>query len=182
MMNEAPVRNSQLLIEIADFIKDEPERYDQSSWINVGDQYETDRTEFDFSIHVDGFGGEVIPYDDLIPACYSAFCIAGTALHLRYGFTVTPRGVKFRKITEDGSWERIDDVHVDAKAVLGLSQDEAIMLFASDWEPREGFTVSEALRAFATGADLRDVTTDSPFFAYSCYLTGSYYRPSVCEW
>lgn len=44
--------------------------------------------------------------------------------------------------------------------LLGLDNEQADLLFHGEGRPREDYTVSEALRAIANGADVHDVWTD----------------------
>lgn len=136
-------RNVALFHMVANQIEREPSRYDQEIW------------------------GGLIEKD---PSCRTAHCVAGWAAKLH---GAAPQGFRKRadnKIAEP-DWEfcipkgPYDGIcYVDgngavytatyAQELLGLTTAEADELFDSDWRPRDGMTVPEALRDIAAGGDI----------------------------
>lgn len=135
---EAPTRNTDLFNDIADKVENEPEAYDQSTWL------EPSKNE-----------------------CGSRGCIAGWAVALSgdavHNSDGTLRGgVKSRYIDlADGRSQFIQEVipfDIFARESLGLSGDEANHLFAGTWKPKSWLGVPGALRALGRGASIEDVT------------------------
>ena len=74
--------------------------------------------------------------------CLTAYCIGGWACHLTSN-------------AEPAAGVEVEPV---ARRLLGLSYDEADRLFDACWEPREGLSVSDALREIAGGASVEFVS------------------------
>jgi len=86
--------------------------------------------------------------DTLGGDCGSAYCIAGWACHLE-GYKVHESGyINF-------TYEHCADV---ARQLLKLSMIESLMLFAEDWEPRQGLTVVDALKQIMNGKCVEEVS------------------------
>jgi len=51
-------------------------------------------------------------------------------------------------------------VREEAQRLLGLTDNEADVLFDAEWAPRSGMTVPEALRLLADGVFLSEVTSE----------------------
>lgn len=138
-----PVRNTELFLRIADHVEMFPETYNQEVW-----------------------GDDIKDEEPHLPACGTAFCIAGHASH--------ETGWKPRKLTNSYN-DRIDidyaaESHPEAPHAglmtastigayeLGLTTRESSFLFDESWLPRDGMTVPQALRALAWGATVLSVS------------------------
>jgi hypothetical protein len=142
-------RNRKLLYQIADLIETYPEMHDQETW-GWSDSDKFDKVIFD---------GEQYK-------CGTAHCIAGWAL-------VLDNDWKPAKIRNHFGNKRIDwGTAVNkaegtamstpnwAQGKLGMNDSEAAILFSEDWNPSNHLTVGDALRMFADGAGIRDITED----------------------
>lgn len=129
----APVRNKRLFYAIARRIERQPRRYKQSLW-------------------GEGTNAE--------HPCGTAHCIAGWAMSVcgckfRYdrwqdiSEALTPRGKPLMSGT---------GYSIYAARRLGLTDTERKIMFDGHWIPARGLSVPDALRRFADGASLRDVT------------------------
>lgn len=87
-------------------------------------------------------------------ACGTTACIAGWAVTLDRYNSVT--GLKEAKTWWEHNYHKLDLLDLGAKA-LGLTEYER-KLFSGIWHPKRGLTVPEALRAFADGAPLYEVS------------------------
>ena len=138
VLDENPIRNTELFNSVADEIEFFPESYDQGRWGFVVDQTSEAET-----------------------LCGTAFCIAGHGVH-RTGW------VPFRGINDWYElWlpEVIEarsaiTVNIAAAHEYGLTSKEQSLLFNERWLPAIGMTVPEALRALGSGADLFAVTDE----------------------
>lgn len=119
---EKPVRNYKLFDKIAKSIEENPSSYDQTRWGETGQ-------------------------------CGTRFCIAGwaafeTGCLPRDKSPVSERFFWGTVVTADGEISGIID---HARDALGLTEDESLDLFDSDWTPPNGMSVSQALRSFGDG-------------------------------
>ena len=128
------VRNAELFNAIADELELFPESYDQDVW---GTRLEEHADE---------------------TLCGTAFCIAGHGVH-RTGWD-TPVHDWF--MVKHPNHPDAGNINTSKQAAyeLGLNGHESSELFDSDWLPEHGYTVSDALRALANGADIEDVTRE----------------------
>lgn len=158
---ENPVRNTKLFFQIAEYLENFPESWEQGSWGKIK---------------------EGTP-------CGTAFCIAGTAAH-ETGWLPANSGYRklfdpetllyfadpededydprdaYKEVYMEDAWQEVarpkSDVVEDIQNVgafeLGLTYDEQEFLFDATWKPREDLTVSEALREIGLGACIPDVS------------------------
>lgn len=118
-------RNAQLFWEIAAKIDEFPDNYDQALWIHCEDpEAKWPNIEQQATMLVEG-------------ACGTTACIAGWAVALRW---------KKGRTNKVLSWED------EARELLGLTEIEADDLFNPSWEPEDGRSVGDALRAIGAGA------------------------------
>lgn len=147
---QTPVRNKRLIYAIARRIEKQPKRYKQAVW------------------------GEA---PNMIHPCGTAHCIAGHALSIcGCKFTYNSRGEIERLLRPSGREVYNSNVtgrgtHLGQYAAdrLGLTYAERKVLFDGSWIPRDGLSVPDALRRFADGAHLRDVTAPSPYSGICAY-------------
>lgn len=122
----------QLMLAVADAIENDPASYKQTHWIEV--------TE-----------------------CGTTCCIAGWAVKIaqdedfeRVVSTARAMGIYYESsyaYEEHDSW-----FLYTAMDLLGLERNEAHKLFGCNWRPAAELTVPEALRKFAGGAELEEIT------------------------
>jgi len=118
-----------LMNQVADQIEQHPEQYDQSVWF-----------------YPKG-------------SCGTICCIAGWTVKI----AMPERWAEFEANGVDEWGEvvgRYDDyIRVKATELLGLEIGKSeTYLFSTGWKPANDMTVSEALRKFAGGEDIQDVT------------------------
>jgi len=123
----------QLILEVADAIEENAEFYSQSKWFNAFNE------------------------------CGTTCCIAGWAVRIAMpdeffkrvdrAIALGPDKYEYEEVAEqDDEW-----FHEIGMALFGLSDYES-NLFNYDWMPPEGMTVPDALRKFAGGDELKDIT------------------------
>lgn len=131
------VRNAELFKLIADELELFPESYNQEAW-----------------------GSEIEDQDEAAQTlCGTAFCIAGHGVH-RTGWTSHSPTDWYMVHHPDNTDTIGRSTSMQAAYELGLTQREAAILFSSEWLPEYGYTVSDALRALANGAEIDEVTSD----------------------
>ncbi len=127
-------RNVDLFHAVAEKIESDPKRYNQGSWGTSG-RRKTPPT----------------------PACKTSHCIAGWAAVIAAPERVSWLGNGWGP----GVWmmSAIDgDMQQLGADLLGLTDDEAEVLFSIDWKPREDLTVPEALVKIGNGASIAEVS------------------------
>lgn len=134
------IRNTELFYRIADEIEVFPEEYDQEVWGTNSESL-------------------VKPYTP----CGTSFCIAGHAAHMTnwVPYMESIKVVDFgrlRKARAENSMVNYFDASSIGAAELGLSSDEASVLFEERWVPDPHLTVSQALRRLGDGAPVAEVT------------------------
>lgn len=148
-------RNSQLLEEVADIIEAKPHLYNQQTWIG---------TQFN---------------EDDLSECGTMACIAGWAVLVSHQEEIQATWSKLDRIGRNNFLDVLAmtfkpedqgnyDVHAQAADLLGLDTHEAHALFYGLWQPVEGMTASEALRALAKNDpayDVRAVTDPSKYYS-----------------
>ena len=141
MSDDTPKRNRDLFYRIADQIEKEPTSYDQGFWCVTQAEY---IEELRFEVEFGDATQEKLDRALDVPAseCGTVACVAGWACFLTSGSTMVPL---------DG-WTR------SARELLGLSSQEADLLFCDTWKPRPGLTVPEALRKLGDGASVEEVS------------------------
>lgn len=154
-----PTRNALLLHRVAFQIEKHPEKYDQTTWGKLGES--------------DSLGRRFSETDTVANFCGTHACIAGWAAVLELNTAVTAierqrvRGGYDPLPLEDAVSQAVRDVTGYSQTImgyaqqaLGLTTDEANVLFAGEWRPNEdeGYDVPRALRELAEGADIGDVT------------------------
>ena len=127
-------RNAALFNVLADRIEQNPDEYDQETWGTSNDPE-----------------GE----------CGGSYCIAGTVAMLLgaeprtvYALSGALSHYSWDMVTLDGVTESPGKL---AGRVLGLDEDEQLVLFSEVWHP-DGMSVPEALRSIAEGVAVGDVT------------------------
>ena len=134
------IRNTELFYRIADEIEVFPEEYDQEVW---GTNLET--------------------LVEAYTPCGSSFCIAGHAAHMT-NWVPFMDGIKhfdfgrLRKARAENNLDNYFDASSVGAAELGLSPDEASVLFEERWQPDPELTVPQALRMLGDGVAVADVT------------------------
>lgn len=124
-----PTRNAELLRKVADAIEANPDHYYQGSWCENDNTEEVDYTDVPFVA-------------DPKNHCGTQACVAGWAVQL------TPPENRPDEI----------DIADAAQTLLGLTDDEAEMLFSGGCDPNIGMPA--LLRALANGSDLEAVLDD----------------------
>jgi hypothetical protein len=134
-------RNRELFLKIAEVIEKHPKLYDQTA---VSPE----------PVPVDLCSYGLFPYieDPLTVECRTPGCIAGWAAAL------TPVALRQQLALrlESPRW-----VLRSARVLLGLSLDEASILFGGAWAPSDGRSVPEELRRIADGGEIRGVLSES---------------------
>lgn len=85
-------------------------------------------------------------------SCGASFCIAGWVAHLR-------RPELIANFVAVPTVQTANEIHAAAEELLGLTENEALCLFEATWIPVSDLSAPDALRKFAAGAALEDVTT-----------------------
>lgn len=104
-------------------------------------------------------------YNQHVWACGTQACIAGWAVLLsggRIGSANDTWGesvLDHAFLDDDEVGEHVGDA---AERLLGLTADEATVLFAGFWEPLAELTVPEALEKIADGADIFAISGHGP--------------------
>jgi hypothetical protein len=138
------MRNAEALRRIADRIEQTPEIYKQESWFLYPEDDDW------VSIWEKAEADEV---DILFPDCGTHACIAGHAIiDAGYGYVADGGYYTNREQTEEFYGEA-----PLAAFLLGLTTQEARLLFLRSMRPREGMTAPEMLRALADGARVSEV-------------------------
>ena len=131
------------MLAVADYIEAHPDHYNQLHWEQASHASD----------------------------CGTTWCIAGVAIHLEH-----PEQEKVKELVHrerEASYQGVDYVNVSdyAAGLLGLTEDQAVFLFAALWIPHGGHyprdvlydpviqakAVAEALRGVADGASVYDV-------------------------
>lgn len=121
-------RNEDLFFVVADRVQFDPKSYNQERWATVSSE----------------------------SMCGSVACIAGHGLMLTgWGVSLVAYGTFYKdgRVLQFGS-----DIQSVAAIAFNLSTTESRVLFHGRWKPREGLTVSDALRLIGKGEKVSVVT------------------------
>lgn len=163
------MRNVPLLLDVAQTIEDEPDDYIQTHWGSFRVDVEGDEGEHSHNYFEEWFDGNY---------CGTSFCICGWAM-IKRGWTV--RAEKMSAWTEerpvfqirwtnpDGQDEHCPNFGYHGANYFGFGYEvdsngnpdgdaRLCDIFEASWEPREGLSVPDALRAIAGGASYEAVT------------------------
>jgi len=146
------------LLDVADIIEAQPERYDQGTW---GDGlFEGERFGDSVRPHVADLPGE--DDDEKAGACGTAFCVAGFVTDMSGSATLSIERDSFSN-RMDAVWRGTDGMKLDVSRVPSIAKAELLFedapytsqdldtLFEAHWEPPAGMTVPAALRLIHRG-------------------------------
>lgn len=161
-------RNAALLREIAGKIEAEPRHYYQGRWTAglwaMEDEAQKEAAIFNDIVTLDDGTAMAtsMPVRYEAALCGTAFCISGWALHLSgwgVNWNIEPgESIWWPEWTDPSGERHYPDFSAEGARALGLYRNEAAELFAASWQPREGLSVPDALRALADGASVEEVS------------------------
>lgn len=186
-------RNRAALCELANYY-DQKEKfglpfYDQAHWgFSLSPDASRHTISVYFSTYVAGYVGEdqgtgrdpqvlideIQSYIQGENTCFTYGCVAGNTA-AAFGYEgrrseIDAPGVyqwnRVRPRGSDGEYEQVSRV---AQRLLGLDDDEAEVMFGSNWKPKEGLSMGSVLRRLAGGAHILHVSSDGVVMA-------NYYR------
>ena len=145
--------NKELLLAIADIVEKLPKSRHQQRWgvehfrtrpFLCGSNLENDICNFPCLSHVEE-----------IQNCGTTFCIAGFAIILSSVEERREAMIRIKNKSDVFSFV----VHQLAQELLGLSYEDSLELFSTEWEPEHGKTVPEALREIAETGHVKERTS-----------------------
>lgn len=121
----------------------------------------TERNEDLFRQIADLIEDEPERYDQtvyhLLTDCGTTGCIAGHAIMIN-GWQFEESGCVYAPGTNRNSDCSCGNLNIYAAELLGLTSDEADVLFSPGWAPSSHLNVPDALRKLGAGADISEVT------------------------
>ena len=148
------IRNRAALLDLANAL-DINANYNQRSW---GEQV------------ISGTTGPVIE----VTECTTKGCLAGHTVmrahyqpRVRKAFGTIELNWNYVRKNKEAKFQYVADV---ARKLLGLSKEEAKVLFDSNWLPRDDMSVQDALRKLADGASVESVTEKATYAVTSSKL------------
>ena len=136
-------RNRTAINKTKALLEANPERYDHADWFRA-----EQRDSYWRAPAADGSLAGVL-----------GICIAGAAVASSLRYDILTDGLGLGHPVEVATGHR-KDWYVAGADVLGLTYEEAKLLFNQHWLPKPGLSVSDVLTALAHGVDVEAVTDD----------------------
>jgi hypothetical protein len=138
------------ILNVVTAVELEPDRYRQEWWASMP----LDMVQPDWDTHT-----AIEPQQ-----CGTAFCLAGWNHVLHHG---VDDWLELGYLSDENflaGWQQLNwstcaaDLEMETIIDFEVPAVDGALLISSMWEPKEGMTVGEALRALAAGATVRDIT------------------------